>query len=274
MLIVFFSRNRPIQLYAALESFDKYATRLPFLTMVAVNYRADTEQYESQYKEIDARFQSVEFFKEKNFRTDIMLQMNRESQYISFMVDDNIFLAPFDLGVIESSLESNPKAIAFSLRMGTTINYNYNKRVSHAFPAFLETEKEGIIKYDWTHAPVSYNYPLELSCSVYRKNQIYGLMQFCDMPEPNTFEAELAALRGVAAKRYPQVLCYDKPRSFCIPCNKVQNIYDNPSGEEFGYTPEQLAGQFDQGKKIDISKFDGFVPTCCHHEKELEFIDR
>ncbi len=274
MLIVFFSRNRPMQLYAALGSFSRHSVNGRSGLKTAVIYRADTEQYERQYKEVAARFQSVELFKEKDFRSDIMLQMNREAQYISFMVDDNMFVAPFDLGIIESSLYKNPKAIAFSLRFGTTLNYNSAKRLEHGKPPFMQTEQEGIVKFDWTIAPPTYNYPLELSCSVFRKKQICGLMEFIDMPEPNTFEAELANLRRVTAKRFPQVLCYDKPRSFCIPCNKVQNIYDNPSGEEFGYTPEQLAGQFDQGKKIDISKFDGFVPTCCHHEKELEFIDR
>ena len=263
-----------MQLYAALESFVKHNIFSQTDLKIAIVYKADTEQYERQYQEVASNYMLVEFFKETDFRTDVMMQMNREGQYISFMVDDNIFVAPFDFEVVEASLELNPQAIAFSLRKGTTINYNYNKRVSHGNPPFLETETEGIIKYNWPHAVSSYGYVLELSCSVYRKKQICGLMEFVDMPNPNMFESELAPLRGMVAMRYPQLLCYDKPRSFCLTANKVQTIYNNPAGEVFGYTPEQLAGQFDQGKKIDVSKFDGFVPTCCHHEKELEFIDR
>lgn len=274
MLIVFFSRNRPMQLYAALGSFSRHSTTGFGDIKIAVNYRADTDQFQRQYKEVQDRFQTVEFFKRIDFRSDIILQMNREGEYISFMVDDNMFVAPFNFETIESSLNANQQAIAFSLRFGTTLEYNYAKRLQHGKPPFLQTEREGIVKFNWTTAPPTYNYPLEVSCSVFRKSQICGLMEFINMPEPNTFEAELAALRGVTAKRYPQVLCYDKPRSFVIQANRVQNIYDNPAGLEFGYTPEQLAGLFDQGKKIDISKFDGFVPTCCHHEKKLEFIDR
>lgn len=262
-----------MQLWAMLESF--YAHCAPHDSLaVTVTCKWDDDRYKKQYDQVKEAFPSVEFIGQ-DYRKDVLCHVDKPNiKHVTFVVDDCVFIAPFDFDDIIESLDSNERALGFSLRYGTTINYNYNKMVAHGQPPFLATDKPDIVKYNWPTALTTFNYPLEISSSVYRKDQILGLMQFCDIENPNTFEAELAALRMVAAKRYPQLLCYEKPRAFCLTANRVQSVFKNPAGEVFGDTPEQLAGLFERGKKIDVSKFDGFVPNSCHCEKELEFIER
>ncbi|HEY0733431.1 MAG TPA: beta-1,6-N-acetylglucosaminyltransferase, partial [Herpetosiphonaceae bacterium] len=56
---------------------------------------------------------------------------------------------------------------------------------------------------------------------------------------------------------------------FCNPINKVQTIYDNRAGDAPQYAADHLANLFEQGYRVRVTAYAGFVPSACHQEVDL-----
>jgi hypothetical protein len=191
--------------------------------------------------------------------------------HILFMVDDNLFVRQFSLQVAVQALHSVPDAIGFSLRLGRNTTYTYSLNHNQELPEFNEIG-DGVLAYDWRGAQYDFNYPLEVSSSIYRAVQIMPLLASVAFRNPNTLEGDMAARSRWFAKRFPKLLCFDTSVAFCNPVNKVQTVSaGNRAGLVNSYTVEELAEQFDRGKRIDVKAYSGFVSNSCHQEVELIF---
>jgi hypothetical protein len=192
-------------------------------------------------------------------------------KYIYFMVDDNLFVRPFKLQTIVGALHSVTNAIGFSLRLGRNTNYAYMLDSKQELPEF-EALGNGIVSYEWPHAQYDFNYPLEISSSVFRAAQIMPLLASLAFCNPNTLEGEMAARSQWFVKRYPRLLCFDTSVAFCNPINIVQTVSaGNRAALTHHYTVEELAEKFDKGKRIDVQAYRGFVSNSCHQEVDLIF---
>jgi hypothetical protein len=85
-------------------------------------------------------------------------------------------------------------------------------------------------------------------------------------------EGRLAAQAQEFTKIRPSLLCFEQSVAFSNPVNKVQNQFNNRSGNKIEYTTERLAQMFDAGYRIDVDAYSGFVPNSCHQEVELQFV--
>ncbi|MCX6055961.1 MAG: hypothetical protein NTZ74_13820 [Chloroflexi bacterium] len=74
-----------------------------------------------------------------------------------------------------------------------------------------------------------------------------------------------------SAKSQPTLLCSPLSITFCNPVNHVQMVAKNIAGKYFSYSSNQLADLFDQGKRIDVDAYSGFIPNACRQEVELLF---
>ena len=304
MIGIVFSRNRAVQLDGTLRSF-LLNCQDPEEAQLNVIYKATDSLYEQQYQQLMhdySEFNFIHFVKQMDFRQDLLgllleYTMGRpigilnksflrlgayfgpinkhvfainEPGYVLFLVDDNIFVRKFTLRDVRDALDVHRDAIGFSLRLGTNINYCYPLNRAQSIPAYSQLENH-MLKFNWTASDCDFGYPLEVSSSVYRLDELFPLL--CSLPfeNPNQLEEKMAALairlRGIK----PYLLCYDVSVAFCNPINIVQTVGENRAGSSAEYSSESLAKSFDQGSRIRVEEYKNFIPNACHQEVDLVF---
>jgi hypothetical protein len=268
---------------------------------LVVLYKASTELHQAQYEILKRDYAGrVEFMPEVDFRRQVLdllistlpdglqrryrlcekigfpLPWNRSYQaraaasYVLFLVDDNIFFHPFHLENIFDALGANSGALGFSLRLGTNTTYCYAMNTPQALPSFDQLSG-GILKFNWTKSEGDFAYPLEVSSSIYSIEMILDLLVGRDFQNPNTLEVQMSQCRSRYKRKRPTMLCHEKSTAFCVPINRVQNLYQNRAGQNDGLSPDRLAEMFAQGIRVDVLSLNGFIPNACHQEVELKF---
>lgn len=263
-----FSKDRAMQLQAVLESFIMHCGD-PDRIQLKVLYKASRNSSHRLYDKLKSTFTNVTFINESAFRQQV-IDITSESRHILFMVDDNIFVRDFKLADIIDNLTANPDAIGFSLRLGRNTCHNYNRNVDMTLPDF-QIAADGILKYDWTDQKYDFGYPLEVSSSVYRTEEILPLLQQLDFPNPNMLEGLMAANTNLYRQARSTLLCYNLSVTFCNPINLVQTVCTNKTGNNDQYSAENLAAMFAEGHSIDINQYNGLIPFGCHQDVELFF---
>ena len=264
-----FSKDRALQLQATLESFILHCRDNNAANLVVL-FKASSEVHHREYDELKEKFPAVAFVEETDFRKQVLSVVERR-EYVLFLVDDNIFVKPFSLRDVIAALDSEKNAIGFSLRLGKNTEYCYSLSSPQKLPAF-ECLNDGILKYNWPGAECDFGYPLEVSSSVYRSNEILPLLNKSEFSNPNTLEATMYQNRNTFVSTVPFLLTFEKSVTFCNPVNVVQNECKlNKFGTIHSYTSGQLADCLSRGMAIDVRKYVGFTPDSAHQEVELYF---
>ena len=269
-----FSKDRALQVQAAIESFFLYCQDRGRIRL-RVLYKASNQLHRGQYERLKEKFRDVSFVEEEDFKKQV-LAVVAGCEYVLFLVDDNLFVGDFSLVDVVVSLQNNADAIGFSLRLGRNTTYCYAHNAEQRVPAFQGADG-GILKYDWTSArrgglaEHDFGYPLELSSSMYRTADILGLLRQVEFSNPNTLEEAMAANSHLYRQVRNSLLCFEQSVTFCAPVNMVQTVWSNRVGCNDNYSVERLAQVFEQGGRIDVERYSGFVPKSCHQEVELYF---
>ncbi len=298
-----FSYDRAMQLDATLRSLRLHCQDCDNLQLTVL-YKASAEHHRRQYTYL-ANLGSgipVQFVPEAQFRRDVLNfllpnSVNPESYrpqrllinlppallrfmpmslfpahpgFVFFMVDDALFTRDFRLSDIGDALDKQRDALGFSLRLGRNTLYCYTKNTPQKLPGFIPVSHP-VYKYRWTEAEYDFRYPLEISSSIYRLEDIWKLALKLAFHNPNLFEGRMANRARDFTASKPYLLCYEQSVAFCNPINIVQKQSDNRSGKRQDYTPETLARMFDAGYRIDVKAYSGFTPNSCHQEVELIF---
>jgi GT2 family glycosyltransferase/acetyltransferase-like isoleucine patch superfamily enzyme/Flp pilus assembly protein TadD len=267
-----FSKDRALQLHAALQSFllhwqDKENVQMT----IKVLYTASNYFHERQYLQLMEELPEVQFVREKDFKTDLLAALAGHEQVL-FMVDDNIFVRDFRYSDVVDALGRRPRALGFSLRLGKNTLYSYMVDKEQTAPEFDRINKD-VLCYDWTTSEYDFGYPLEVSSSVYRIPDILPLLTQLPFNNPNTLEAAIDANKSLFGESRAELLCFEKSVTFCNPLNKVQAVCaGNRSGTEEQSHPDRLGNLFRKGYRIDVGKFSGFTSKGCHQEVDLPFV--
>ncbi|HEG43178.1 MAG TPA: glycosyltransferase [Phycisphaerales bacterium] len=263
-----FSKDRAMQLQADIESFYLHCNDADSVDM-AVLYKASDQRHRSQYDILKRKFTSINFIEENNFRSQTLSQLNGY-EYVLFLVDDNMFIKPFTVSQAINCLQQHGDAIGFSLRLGKNATYCYALNVPQNLPVF-QSLGEKAMKYNWTGQQSDFNYPLEVSSSIYKIADIMPLLTQLNFNNPNTLEGAMARNAKLYRQLRPSLLCYEYSVAFCNPVNIVQQTAKNRYGTVNNYTAEQLADLFAQGMSIDVAKYKDFTPNSIHQEVQLHF---
>lgn len=267
---VIFSKDRAMQLDATIRSFLLSCKDHHFVNLKVI-YKASNSYHKESYDKLIRQYKSIEFIEEEDFRKQLLSNL-AHSKYVLFLVDDNIFVRDFHLSEIAEVLQKNSDALGFSLRLGKNINYHYPSSSKEMIPPFIDVTGK-VLKYDWTGKNRYFGYPLEVSSSVYRTDDVLPLLTKLDFQGPNTLEAEIARSKNTFANSKKNLLCFQQSVTFCNPVNVVQDVFpDNRSGNKREYSPDSLARMFNAGYRIDVAKFLNFIPSSCHQEVQFEFI--
>ena len=112
-------------------------------------------------------------------------------------------------------------------------------------------------------------YPLELSSSVYRVSELLPQILSLSFNNPNTLESNMAQQARALRDRFPYLLCYERSVTFCNPLNMVQTVYPNRVRQGSEYSTERLAQLFEEGYRVNVESYKGFVSNACHQEVDL-----
>ena len=268
--LIVFSYDRGIQLYATLESSERY---LKGISQTYVLYRASEGKFDVPYQDMKERFSCVNWIKQgenpkKDFKPLLMsILCSSSADYILFAVDDNIVKDFVDLSVCVNVLEKT-KAYAFYLRLGKNINYSYSCKIRTPIPC-MHTVDKNVFVWKFEDGKGDWNYPNSVDMTLFRKNNIISNISKLNFSSPNYFEGAWA----LRASSKLNGLCFNTSKIFNIPMNIVQQSHKNNPHMNL-YSKEYLLKLYMDGYKINIDDFYNINNNSPHFEIEPKFIKR
>jgi len=267
--IIAFSKNRPVQLFALIESFFRHCADADFADFVVL-YKSDPE-YAETYKDVLSLVpKSVRTIEEGNFQKDLTRELIfSRSEYSMFLVDDIVFKAAFSLSNCLSVLLKNSECLSFSLRLGRGLDACYSCSCAQREPSF--TQEGEILVFNHVNEGGDYGYPISLDGNIFRAKEFNDLCYRIDFrfSSPNTLESALSA---ISKHSYlPNTACFIEPKLFNIPDNIVNTDIRNRNEQN---DPARFLRIWNDGRKIDIWKFAGVKNTSCHFPMEYEYVRR
>ena len=285
--IVIFSRNRPLQLYAALESIQKFATGI---NIINVLYKADGEYFEKGYQEVARNYSSVVFWRQytnKEFEEYLMkIIFETGGKYVCLMVDDDVVTDPIDLSQCANLMEQY-SAYSFSPKMGLDRTYNFfSNEFFPGFPKTLKEVEDGVFSWKLSEKATGWDWVHTNDMTIYKKSDIEEEFQILknkgELLKTTWFHIEWQAM---AELKDPLIMCFEKAKMINVVTNLVSDEEykkDSQFSEEWinskmdTHSPETLLKIFNANKKIDIAHIRGISSKCNAHyvETEYKYIDR
>lgn len=250
--IIVFSKGRPMQLHAYLESLLRFSdARQEDITVLCC------ETQGIRYNKVTERFPQVVWKKEENFEKDLKDAVAAAGAHIMFGCDDVVFTHAFNLQKAADYLDSHSDVLGFSMRLGQNITpYPYGA-VCHG----------DVMEWNWeTAGEQHYNYPWELDCTMYRKEDVTRLIDEEEkvIKNPNYFEAIVNS--DNKSKKLPRKhLACNKEHgcAIVITVNRVQDSYQNGFDDSMMtdiYSLDKLYNDEDNSLDIDrISRMENHV---------------
>ena len=272
--LIVFSYDRPMQLYAFLESVDKYMTGLGEISII---YRTSDNTYDAAYTEVKNRFKQVRFFQQgslpkTDFKPLVLKAWETKQDYLVFSTDDIIVKSFVDLRECARALKQT-NAYGFFLRLGKNIKKCYftGDKVS-PLPNYklveLGSGAEAYI-YKFSDAEGSdWRYPNNVDMTIYSKNKIKEFFVNNSYDGPNRCEGSWARQADLSQ----QGLFFDKSKIVNIPLNLVNEVC--PNAHMHSYTVVELLKFFNQGLKIDINDLYELNNQAPHTHFQVKFIAR
>ena len=264
---VIFSYDRPMQLYALLESADQHLTGCASTTVI---YRA-TPQYQAGYDLVQKQFNDVSFMRQQKPPHDFKQLVKNaafaegQANYVLFAVDDLIIKEPVDLASCADLLEKH-NAYSFLLRLGKNIDYCYMLSQNTSVPP-SEQVSPTVYKYCFAAGKGDWAYPNNLDMSLYRKADIYKTIMALNWNCPNHFEGMWAGYANLNQSG----LFFEKSKIVNVPINKVHQ-----SSNRFmnSYSMQELLTKFLAGEKIDIAALAATKHKSVHIDYNVTFVPK
>jgi len=270
--LIIFSFDRPLQLYAFLESVKK---NIDGIDNTYVIFRTSNEKYLQGYEIVKNDFYDFNFIKQndiyyaRDFRKILMGILGKninESKYVIFAVDDIIVQENINLREAEKFLETQD-AYGFFMRLGKNIDFTYMLNLWTGIPSDLKLLNNKIYCWKIRNKSDDWNYPNSLDMTLYRKKDVLNDFKKIKFHNPNSLEGNWSCISKVGKT----CLCYEKSKIVNIPLNLV-NISTNRNMNS--YSPKQLLDIFFEGKKLDLIPIEKLKVNSPHIEYEPTFIDR
>ncbi len=278
--LIIYSYNRPMQLYALLESIERYVVGIGKTFVI---YRSANQEFENKYKEVQENFTWTEFVVHshtepyKYFKPITMeCIFNKESNpYFLIAMDDNIVTDFVDLEDAITNMEKF-RAFAFFLRLGTNINECFMTKTKTPVPCFKIFK--GIFCWIFKNGSGDWAFPINHDMTIYRKKDMKESLEKLDFDGFHNWETRWCQM---AADMNKHGLCYERSKIVNITANLVNPTDGNY--EQFtsewkrkmnDFSTENLLKKFNDGLKINIDDFYQINNKAPHIEYEYNFIKR
>jgi len=267
--LVVFSFDRPLQLYAFLESAEKFVKGLG---QISVIYRCSGDQFQQGYDKVQKCFKQVKFLAQgkdpaKDFKPLFLkATFQTPSPYVLFAVDDIIVKNRVDLYQCAELIEKTG-AFGVFLRLGSHVDYCYMRDAAQKIPPSWEIEK-GIFAWQFKQGEYDWKYPCSVDMSVYKESEIEEVLNKIDYHNPNLLESRWA----LKAKYHKIGLYFDEAKVVNVPLNIVNQSNDWGNRNMQSATPHELLEKLQAGLKIDISPFFHVKHRSPHIDEKVVFI--
>lgn len=211
--VIVFSKDRPMQLHAYLESILMFSDCEE--KQIYVLYR---EVLPICYNDVKEAFPKVNWIAENNFYEQLIGLVNQAEEYVMFGCDDVLFTGMFCMRDMQKYLGEHEQVFGFSLRLGTTIK-----------PLPTDAVTEGnIFVWDWTKNQSHYGYPWELDCTLYRKEDVLEILQQTgEVKSPNYLEAIPEENPKKFINKKMLAAYKDAGKAIAVTINRVQDTHPN-----------------------------------------------
>jgi len=227
------SKDRPAQLELLLRSDVRFSPKRRVAVLWKTTYPDSCDGYEQLRK----RYADVEWREEADFVEDMVAMVDPEIELSQFMVDDDVFIAPWTLNDPPTALLRNsPDVMGAAPRMAPHMDYCYTLNIITPPPVFLAGRQ-----WLWPGLEGDWGYPNSVDGNIYRTADIWGRIQAREYRTPNQFEPALRL-----AMNRPLMVCWDRQVILNIPANSVQDAaWENRNGcdDPRAMTRRWLAGE-------------------------------
>lgn len=245
--ILVFSYDRPMQLYACLESIYAHMDHIGYVSVVA---RVSSEEFRKSYEVLEKTFNEAQFiFQGANPKEDFKPLVMRavltsKSPYIAFAVDDIIVKDHVDLAECSSALQSLG-AWGFYLRLGKNITHCYMQNKDVHLPP-LTPWKNDVYSWAFAHAEGDWGYPNSVDMTIFSKDMIQKDLEKIEFHSPNSMESNWAQ----KSKKKKMGICYSVSKIVNVPLNLVNHSTNKNMGSS---EVKELLRHFQAGLKMDIA---------------------
>lgn len=265
--VLIFSKDRAAQLDLTLQSMkNHFVDWRDYRFHILFTYSND--MHRASYQRVISLHQEFRWFKENNFRNDVVGIFNSfKGPFVSFLVDDDVFIDNMSLDCPEfKEFERNPNIAVLSPRIAPYVNYCYTARIATPPPAnFYGTA------WSWQSPELAgdWNYPMSIaSLHIFRKEDLTHAINNVPFKAPNSFEGNCLAPNPPHHR--PLMMCFNRCKVICGTNNRVQT--ENANYHENSHTPDQLCQIFLSGKRLNPTANDGIIVPMCHGPVKLEFV--
>lgn len=268
--LVIMSYDRPLQLYAFLESVSSYMSGLGEVVVV---YKTSNDAYKQAYEEVRSAFPLSVFCKEdpaiENHFKELWLKATFDSsaEYILFAVDDIVVKDHIDIAN-DIELMNKHEAYGFYYRLGFHLSYCHPMNCKQRVPP-LKRMASDLFAWTFRDGECDWGYPHTVDMTLYRKADIEKDLRSID-PFLPSFEWKWSGLVTPSVKNKIG-LCYKISKIVNLPLNRVQEEICN---RNMGIEKDYLLEQFMQGKKIDITPLFKIKNPSAHMDYEPIYIQR
>ena len=266
--MVVFSFDRPMQLYAFLESFEKNVSGAEHIYVVYSSY---SDEYRQAYEQVKRRFPYAEYLLQEHvadFKKLTLQAMALGSyDYIMFAVDDIVVTRLVNLDYCVKALETS-KAYGYYLRLGKNISECYSENRTTGVPA-LKKVLPGVYSWQFKDGSGDWAYPHTVDMTLYRMKDVLSTLLKLPYRSPNVLEGNWA---GIAPKNNHGGICSELSCIVNCPLNIVQMVFPNRHSNQVSV--QELLEAFNGGLKIDIRPLQGIVNKAPHMDYVPVFIPR
>ena len=242
--VLVFSKDRPMQLHAYLESLLLFSDIQE--ENISVLY---CNKDNISYKRVKSSFRRVDWISEIEFGRQVREWIeNNQDEYIMFGCDDVVFKDFFHISEIERFLKNNDDIFGLSIRLGRNLD---------GCPSDYEIRDKFCV-WNWQSNKLdNFHYPWELDCTVYRACDVKDIINKCNLnfENPNYFE-EFVELAPTTYIHREKLACYnEKGKAIVITINRVQDTHCNPVDDSIQTDPETLSYLYNEKNyRLDVKK--------------------
>jgi hypothetical protein len=275
-----FSKNRPLQLNAFLESLKNAR----YITEITVLYTYDDDRFKEGYNELIAHYNGIEFIKEQNdrkwWKETILEIVEGFQEYFCWATDDSLFYRQARLS--QDKLDwvfKEKKALSLNLRVGENIKWQ-NHWYAEKTPQIEVLDRfEDLMVWDAEPLGTQNDFGrvLQNDCSIMSRNLYLERL----MIEDHWYKGKgcrgldnIAQSGGIFSPRF--ATSFNESVYVNIPVNLVHllddgRLYADNYSRFINQDIFYLQEKFDEGLRIDWEKIDFTGLDCARKEVVYEF---
>lgn len=265
--VVVFSNNRPLQLYAFLESAERHLRDVHQMTVI---YRVSSEAYDLGYEEVKKVFPNVMYLNQPSspyedcgplLRRAVFDESVSSGRFVAFAEDNTVFKERVDLGFAAKKMqETGSYGFFFKLGCFSSLDQDMPPTISIGNDVYAWQFSAG--RGDWAE-------PNRVDMVLYKKELIFDDFKCMKFHNPEILDilwAERKDLKRVG-------LCYNcsKAENLSLHFAKSNKTLNSPESPISG---KELLFLFQQGLKMNLQQVEENMPSSGDEEPEPYFIQR